>query len=143
MSYLLDTNVLSETVKNKPDKKVISWLKKISNTELYISVLTIGEIQKGISLLPQSRRKTQIINWLDNELAHWFAGRIIPVNTGVSENWGIITAKNQNLPSIDGLIAATALSYDLCLVTRNAKDFTGIDNLKIINPWEIKSSIDQ
>lgn len=135
MNYLLDTNVLSETVRRNPNKTVISWLDKIPGEALYLSVLTLGEIQKGIALLADSRRKEKLASWLEHDLAAWFNGRILEIDAAVAHRWGRMLGEiRRPVPTIDSLLAATALQHELALVTRNSIDFT-VPGLEVINPW--------
>ncbi len=136
MSYLLDTNVISEPQKAKPSAAVLAWLTSRPQNSLYISVLTIGEIRKGIEQNVSGKRKKLLTDWLENDLPEWFSGRVVGIDTKLAEQWGVISATRKNLPAIDGLIAASCLVHGLTLVTRNTKDFVGISELKIINPWE-------
>ncbi|HXW53394.1 MAG TPA: type II toxin-antitoxin system VapC family toxin [Myxococcota bacterium] len=135
MTYLLDTNVLSETWKPSPDKNVIDWLKAIPAEKLYISVLTIGEIRRGVELLPASRKRKRLLSWLEEELPNQFSGNMVSIDLAVAERWGFLTATSKKtLPAIDGLLAATALTHNMKLVTRNEKDFN-ITGLEVINPF--------
>lgn len=136
MSYLLDTNVISEPKKPKPNQKVLDWMSSVSPNRLYISVLTIGEIRKGIELNVSGKRKAVLTDWLENDVSAWFTGRVIVIDEKVAEKWGEISAENKNLPAIDGLIAASCLVYNLFLVTRNVKDFAGVHGLQLLNPWK-------
>ena len=134
--YLLDTNVISELVKKSPNQKVLSWLSSIDIDKLYISVLTLGEIRKGIEKLNDITKKQKIIEWLEQDLVNKFSGRIIEIDSKISDKWGYITS-HKNFPAIDSLIAASAIVHNYKLVTHNVKDFSGIISLEIINPWEI------
>lgn len=132
--YLLDTNVISEIIKKESDKNVIHWLESINIQKLFLSVITLGEIRKGIEKLHDDAKKQKIRNWLEQDLLEKFYGRIINIDASVADKWGyIISAKN--IPAIDGLIAASALVHNFKLVTRNIKDFEEIIGLEIINPW--------
>lgn len=137
MNYLLDTCVISELVKQSPDDKVIEWLDTTPNERLYLSVITIGEIRKGLAKLPESKKKSLLTNWL-NTLLEDYQSRIYTVNLTVAENWGNIqgNAEKNGIPmaSIDSIIAAIAYTYNLVLVTRNESDFFA-GNIPIINPW--------
>lgn len=136
MSYLLDTNIISETVKTKPGIKLINWLEQVPTEDLFISVLSIGEIRKGIELLLHSNKKSELIVWLENDLRNWFGGRILPVDSFIADKWGFILANSKrSLSAIDALIAATALTHNLRLVTRNIKDFSDVKDLELINPF--------
>lgn len=136
MKYLLDTNVISELKRPQPNSQVLTWFSKIDQEALYLSVLTLGEIYKGTEKLPDSQRKEKLYYWLHKEMPYWFDKRLLPVNLEIAYVWGELQAQMKRpLPAIDSLLAATALHYNLCLVTRNTKDFI-YPNLKIINPWE-------
>lgn len=135
MSYLIDTNVLSELRKRRPDENVVCWFSTRPATSLYLSVLTLGELRKGIEGLPEGERKLQLIDWLEVELSAFFAGRILPIDAPVADRWGrLIAQAGRPLPAIDSLLAATALVHGLALVTRNLKDFQ-YPQLKILDPW--------
>jgi predicted nucleic acid-binding protein len=137
MSYLLDTNVISELVKQTPVQTVLSWVDAIDNEKLYISVITLGEIRKGVAGIQNPRRQEQISHWLEIELPAYFEERILSIDTKVADMWGRLQSKNKGytLPAIDGLIAATAYVHGLKLVTRNTKDFINA-SIELINPWE-------
>ena len=137
MNYLLDTNILSETVRPHPNTGVKKWLQEIPSEALCISVLTIGEIRRGIEKLGDSKRKNHLIAWLEYDLPKWFGINILPVNLDVAERWGYITStvNQHSLFAIDTLLAATALTHNLKMVTRNIKDFD-IPGLEVINPFE-------
>ena len=135
MSYLIDTNILSELVRTKPHKSVLNWFEKVPNEALNISVLTLGEIRKGIEGIKDSERKEKLRLWLEIELPQWFGNRILTIDQHIAERWGRLQSEMKRpIPAIDSLIAATALHYDLCLVTRNERDFQ-FPSLQIINPW--------
>jgi len=139
VKYLLDTCVISELVAKKPNPKVVSWIDSIDPDSAYLSVITIGEIRKGIEKLPDSRRKTTLHSWLIEELMARFSGKILPIETEVVLMWGqligSLESDGKKMAAIDSLIAATALYNHCSLVTRNETDFkhTGIG---IINPWD-------
>lgn len=133
MKFIIDTNVISETVRKTPDLNVMRWLRDVPSHELYLSVLTIGEIRRGIEKLEDLNKKEKLLLWLDHDFFKWFGNRILPINLEVAEKWGYLTAYTP-LSAIDSLIAATALSHNLKIVTRNTKDFC-IPGLEIINPW--------
>lgn len=140
MKYLLDTCVISELVKPKPNKKVRQWLEGCDEDAIYLSVLTIGEIQKGIAKLAGGKRKTAIQQWLEKDLHDRFFGRIIPITEEIASTWGILCAKAEGrgrpIPCIDGLIGATAVAHNLTIVTRNTEDLaeTGAN---LFNPWTL------
>ena len=139
MKYLLDTNVISALVAKQPAVEVIDWLDSIDDSLIYLSVVTIGEIKKGIERLPDSARKTVLRTWLTDELLLRFQDRILPVDLAVMLRWGILTAtleqKGRKLPAMDALVAAIALHGQFVLVTRNEADFadTGVT---VLNPWQ-------
>jgi predicted nucleic acid-binding protein len=136
--FLLDTNVISELVKAKPEPRVTKWIESTEETLLYLSVLTLGEIRKGIASLPHSARRVKLEVWLDHELALRFSDRILPVDQQVADRWGRIAgsaaARKSPLPVIDGLFAATAQHHNLILVTRNTRDI-GATGVPAFDPW--------
>lgn len=135
MSWLLDTNVISELARPTPDAKVAQWL-SAHEDELFLSVLTLGEIQKGITRLPDSRRRRRLTRWLDSEIRPWFSGRLLPVDETVSLRWGRMLAEAERpLLAVDSLIAATALNHGLTLATRNTADMARV-GVSLFNPWE-------
>ena len=136
MSYLVDTNVLSELRRRQPDAAVVAWMQQRPRQSLYLSVLTLGEIRKGIEQLQDTRRRQSLIDWLEVELPHYFAGRLLSVDALTADRWGhLMAAAGRPLAAIDGLLAATALQHQLTLVTRNTRDFAGL-GVALINPWE-------
>ncbi len=136
MSYLLDTNVICEIVKAKPAQNVLDWINGVPEKNLFISVLTLGEIRKGIEKMSDIKRREFIRQWLENDLPAYFSERILPIDLNVADQWGRLQSnlKGHVLPAIDGLLAATVLSHNLRLVTRNEKDFVCCP-LEVINPW--------
>jgi predicted nucleic acid-binding protein len=137
--FLLDTNCISELVRSKPEPRVLEWMEAADESLLYLSVLTLGEIRKGIAGLPQSKRRTHLETWLGLELQARFTGRILPIDAAVSDRWGLLTAEakraGRSLPAIDGLLAATAIHHNLTIVSRNVSDFADTP-VPILNPWE-------
>ena len=133
--WLVDTNVISELRRRDPDANVRAWFAQRPATELYLSVLTLGEIRKGVEALADSGRRTMLRQWLEWELPVFFAERLLPIDAGVAHQWGQLLAEaGRSLPAIDSLLAATALHYNLVLVTRNLKDVAGLP-VKVLNPW--------
>lgn len=137
MNYLIDTNVVSELVKQKPNLSVVDWVSAVPDDSLHLSVLTLGEIRKGIAKIDGVTKKEKLRMWLEHDLVNWFDQRILDIDAGVADRWGRLLAQSKKtIPAIDSLIAATALHFDLCLVTRNIMDFDFIPGLEIINPWQ-------
>ena len=138
MKYLLDTCVLSETVKNSPDPHVLRWLEARKPHELCTSAMTLGELQRGVIRLPESKRRTDLSLWLQS-LETSFENRILSFDTSVVRVWAQITvhaeAQGKSMAAFDSIIAATAKTHECILVTRNVRDFAnaGID---VLNPWE-------
>lgn len=138
MSYLIDTNVISELVRSKPNKKVITWFEKVPIETAFLSVLTLGEIRKGIEKIQDVKRKNKLLIWLERDLISHFNNRILEVTIEVADRWGrLLSQSPRKLPAIDSLIVATALHHDVKLVTRNVGNFSGCPGLELINPWEV------
>ena len=136
MSYLLDTNVVSELVRPKPDPDVLAWFDRTPDNVLHLSVLSLGEIRKGVENLDASPRREKLRVWLEQELTDWFGDRLLPVDRGVADRWGImLSLAGRPAPTIDSLLAATALHHNLRMVTRNVDDFR-FAGLEVINPWK-------
>ncbi|MBZ5617710.1 MAG: type II toxin-antitoxin system VapC family toxin [Acidobacteriia bacterium] len=140
MGFLIDTNVLSEYNRpGGPDAGVKRWLETTDRQSQHVSVLTLAEIQKGIELLAEGQRRVQLEQWLKQDLEAWFSGRVLLIDRQVASRWASLVAKaaraGRLLPTVDSLIAATALAHDLTVVTRNVRDFDGIGPA-ILNPWE-------
>jgi predicted nucleic acid-binding protein len=137
--FLLDTNCISELVRPKPEPRVLEWMEAADEAMLYLSVLTVGEIRKGLAGLEQGKRRTQLETWLEVELQARFSGRIVPIDAAVADRWGLLAAeskrKGKSLSIIDGLLAATALHHNFTVVSRNASDFTNTP-VPVLNPWE-------
>lgn len=133
MSYLVDTNVLSEILKTEPNKAVVEWFSNTQSESLYISVLSLSEIRKGIEKLGTSKRRSRLVLWLEQEMPSWFEDRVIAIDAPIAERWGFILARSKiQVPVIDSLIAATALVHNLKIVTRNAKDFVAFPDLEYL-----------
>ncbi|HMD40600.1 MAG TPA: type II toxin-antitoxin system VapC family toxin [Candidatus Acidoferrum sp.] len=137
--YLLDTNCISEIVRLHPQPRVMAWIDAADESLLYLSVLTLGEIRKGLAALPQGKRRTQLETWLDVALRARFSGRILSVDSHVADRWGWLAANAKRagkpLAVIDGLLAATALHHNLTLVSRNTSDFAHL-HVPLLNPWQ-------
>jgi predicted nucleic acid-binding protein len=137
VSYLLDTNVLSELRKKNCEIPVRSFVDKRDEKSFCISAVSIGEITLGVERLPPGRRKTELSYFLDTQLPEQFEGRIIPLDDKVMREWGRICVRaGRTLPLLDSLIAASALVHSLTILTRNLRDFEGIEGLLLVNPWE-------
>jgi predicted nucleic acid-binding protein len=136
MRYLIDTNVLSELAKKETVPQVKEWFSKHANDELFISAITVGEIAYGIEKMEAGKKKVDLEGWFESALLEWFSGSIVPIDKDVMLIWAHLRATSRTLPILDSLIAASVLSAHALLVTRNTKDFEGIKNLKVINPWD-------
>jgi toxin FitB len=138
VNYILDTNVISEAISKLPNDRVMNWMRSVNPKRLYLSVVTIGEIKKGIEKLPESRRKENIKSWFENDLFTQFDEQILEIDISTILLWGELVGKleqsGRKLPAFDSLIAATAKYHNYTLVTRNEKDFVGID-IEIFNPF--------
>jgi predicted nucleic acid-binding protein len=138
MSYLLDTNVVSEWTKPQPNAGVTTWLQEADEDRVFLSVATVAELRHGIERLAAGSRRKKLDTWLSEELPLRFESRILPVTTEVADEWGRVIARceagGRPLAAMDGLIAATAAVHGLTLVTRNTSDFeTALKAL--LNPW--------
>ena len=138
MSFLLDTSVISELVRKTPHLPVLKWIGEQDETSLYLSVVTIGEIEKGITRLPPSARRSQLQSWVRRDLVARFGERLLAVDLRAATRWGMLTGESekrgQPLPVIDSLIAATASVHGLAVVTRNVEDFKRC-SVECVNPW--------
>jgi toxin FitB len=137
--FLLDTNCISELVRPRPEQRVLDWMDAADESLLYLSVLTMGEIRKGLAELAQSKRRTQIETWLELDLRARFAGRILPIDGPVADRWGQLAGdvkrQGKTLAVIDGLLAASALQHNLTVVSRYTSDFVHT-RVSVLNPWE-------
>jgi predicted nucleic acid-binding protein len=135
VSYLLDTNVVSEVVRSRPNERVLEWLRSVPDSALHMSVLTLGELRSGIERLGATARRERLRVWMEQDLQAWFEHRLIPVDASIAERWGKLVAEARRpVPAVDSLLAATALVHGLRLVTRNVDDFR-FDQLEVLNPW--------
>ena len=139
MKYLLDTCVISETRRKTPDPRLLSWLSKVDLSELYLSVVTVGELRRGACSAKDIVQRVGLMSWVDRVVDPWFAGRVVEFDLETAEAWGSLFGEcvlRGRTPSVcDSMIAATALQNDLVLVTRNVADFQ-FDGLRVINPFE-------
>ncbi|WP_456324414.1 PIN domain-containing protein [Desulfonauticus submarinus] len=140
MRYLLDTCIIAELVKPKPNNNVVNWLRLQDENQLYLSVLTLGEISKGIEKVKDEFRKKRLHLWIEDDLRRRFRGRILPINEQVAMIWGQIQGRaekqGRGMPVIDGLIAATGLAFNLIVVSRNVADME-VSGVVLFNPWDL------
>jgi predicted nucleic acid-binding protein len=138
VKFLLDTCLISELVRKVPNAVVLKWLDARDEQSLFLSVLTLGELQKGISRLSTGARKDDLQAWIEHDLIERFAGRILDLDLEMALIWGKLLGeaelKGGNLPVMDSLIAATAIAHGLVVVTRNVKDIERC-RAKVFNPW--------
>ena len=138
MRYLLDTNVISELIKREPNQNVVRWIDEHDETYFYLSVITLGELQKGINKLSDQNMADQLQNWLDQSLTRRFQGRLLDIDVEVISTWGRLQGasekKGVKLPVIDSLIAATANTHNMIVVTRNVHDLE-LCQASVFNPW--------
>jgi toxin FitB len=136
--YLRDTNCISELVRDKPQPSVMAWIETADETLLYLSVLPLGEIRKGLAGLAQSRRRTGLETWLEVKLRARFADRILTIDPGVADRWGLLAAdarkQGKTFSAMDGLLAATALHHNRTIVSRNVSDFAAA-RVQMLKPW--------
>jgi predicted nucleic acid-binding protein len=139
MKFLMDTCVISEIIRPKPSSKVTAWIKKEDESNFFISVLTFGELHKGIEKLAESKRKEELHNWVENDLTERFLGRIIDIDIQVAMLWGKIQGVAEKagkpMPAVDSLIAATGIAHHLTVVTRNTADMEE-SGVALLNPWK-------
>jgi predicted nucleic acid-binding protein len=139
VTFLLDTSVISEWVKPRPDPGVVSWLAAVDEDRVFLSAISLAEIRRGIELLPEGRRRTRLADWLAGDLTARFEGRVLAVDRRVAEAWGVMMARGQRAgrrpSSIDAFFAATAAVHGLTLVTRNTSDFAAL-GIPLVDPWQ-------
>jgi predicted nucleic acid-binding protein len=143
--FLLDTNIPSELIRSQPEERVTDWVYRQAEESLFLSVVSIGELMRGFTLLPVSARRTVLETWFREKLVPQFQSRILPVTYpvtyAVAERWGVLDAqaqrKGRSVNTGDGLIVATALEHGLTLVTRNIRDFDFFD-VQLLNPWAVQ-----
>jgi predicted nucleic acid-binding protein len=134
LNLLLDTCVICEGVRPRPDPAVTGWMKSQDADRLFMSVVTLGELHYGVTRLPAGARRRALEQWIA-EVERHYAGRIVVLDDAVARNWGRLRAAHPGAPVVDGQIVATALAYDMQLVTRNRKDFK-FAGLSVIDPWK-------
>ena len=134
MSWLVDTNVISELSRRAPNPKVSSWL-LANQDELHVSVLTLGELEKGLSKVADKARRQRLERWVRSDVPTWFGNRVLEIDVKVAVRWGrLVGSLSDPLPAIDSLIAATALEHRLTVVSRNKSDFTRA-GVAVLDPW--------
>lgn len=142
MKYLLDTCVLSELVRTKPEARVLTWINARAESDLYVAAMTLAELRRGVARLPASRRKTDLGVWLE-QLQAGFAERILPFTSETAAYWGEMCARceagGRTMAAFDSIIAATAVEHGLVLVTRNDRDFMAALPV-VFNPWEVTAN---
>ncbi len=131
--WLFDTVALSEAAKPRANAGFVSWLDTITPHDIHTSVLCLGEIRRGVEMLPSGAKRDALAAWLEGDLSDWLAGRILPVDGATAQLWGRLGARGRVSP-VDALIGATAAAAGLTVVTRNARDFDGL-GVSVINPW--------
>jgi len=137
LKYLIDTNIISDMTKKQPDKSIVRWFESTADTDMFISVISIGELVYGVAKLPDGTKKVNLSAWLKDLIHEGFDDRIVDIGINVMEVWGKMSAKFvRSLPVQDTLIAATALAHDMIVVTGNIRDFKDIPGLKFFNPLE-------
>jgi len=138
MTFLVDTNVISEWVKPRPDEGVVAWMGDVDEDRVFISVISLAELRHGVERMPSGARRRRLDEWLKEELPQRFEGRVLLIDRAVAEAWGRIVARRETagrpISTMDGFIAATAEAHSLILVTRNVSDFE-FSVKEIVNPW--------
>jgi toxin FitB len=139
VSFLLDTNVISEWVKPQPSPHVVAWLKEVEEDSVFLSVASLAEIRRGIELMPPGKRRDRLFSWLTGDLPARFAGRLLDIDGQIADTWGVVMARGKkaglNVGAFDALFAATAEVHKLTLVTRNVSDFLKL-GVPLLNPWQ-------
>jgi predicted nucleic acid-binding protein len=138
VSFLVDTNVVSELVKPRPDQGVLNWWTEVDEDRLFLSVVTLAELRRGIERMPKGERRTRLDRWLVEEVPLRFEGRVLSIDATIADAWGKTVSRSETvgrpIGAMDALIASTASVHKLKLVTRNRTDFESVVE-EIINPW--------
>ena len=138
MNFLLDTNVISEWTKPRPDEGVVRWLADADEDRVFVSVVTLAELRYGVERLPAGARRRRLDSWLSDEIRTRFEARVLSVDAAIADIWGAVVARRnaagRPIGNIDALIAATAKHHELALVTRDVRDFEGL-GLRLLDPW--------
>lgn len=136
--FLLDTNVVSELIRPEPSERVVGWVDAVDEETVFLSVVTLAELRRGVERLEQGRRRHELATWLSDALPARFEGRFMDVDAEIADQWGVLMASTARLGrplgAMDAFFAATARARDLTLVTRNDKDFGACD-ITVLNPW--------
>jgi predicted nucleic acid-binding protein len=139
MTFLIDTNVVAEWIKPRPEPRVVSWLADADEDRVFLSVATLAEIRRGIEAMREGQRQERLAMWLADELPARFEGRILDIDRRVALRWGVVLARSQKagltLSAMDAFIAATAQVHGLTLVTRDARDFAAAE-IDVVDPWD-------
>jgi predicted nucleic acid-binding protein len=139
MSFLLDTNVISEWVKPAPNPHVAKWLSEVDEDQVFLSVASLAEIRRGVELMDPGRRRGRLMDWLTGQLPSRFEGRILDIDSRIAEAWGVVMARSHkavlNVGSLDAFFAATVEVYRFTLVTRNVQHFEKL-GIPLLNPWQ-------
>lgn len=139
MAFLIDTSVVSETVRPKPEPKVLAWVEQRNPAELFLASPTVGELMRGARKIKEEARTNTYERWIENDLSEQFEGRILPFDDKAARIWGRLMGdgdrKGLTPAAADAQIAAIAIEHGLVLVTRNVRDFQNFD-LAITNPWD-------
>jgi predicted nucleic acid-binding protein len=137
MSYLLDTNAISEWIKPLPNMGLIRWTEEVDEDRVFLSVISLAELHHGVERLPAGKRRARLEQWLLHQLPQRFEKRIIPIDEGIAATWGKLAAQSERLGRpmgvMDGFLAATAIVRELTLITRNISDFALLK--AVHNPW--------
>ncbi|MDN5849250.1 MAG: type II toxin-antitoxin system VapC family toxin [Nitrococcus sp.] len=134
--FLLDTNIISELRRKEPERRLLRWFEQVSDDRLHLSVLTIGEIRRGIERLTDPVAQRRLKDWLEGTLLPWLGSQLLPVSLAIAERWGRLSrAADRPLPAIDSLLAPTALEHGLTLVTRNTGELD-LPGICVIDPWK-------
>lgn len=138
MRFLLDTNVVSEWVKPAPNPHVVAWLRTVEEERVFLSVATLAEIRRGVERMNPGSRRERLAEWLTGELPARFEGRLLDIDRGIADTWGVIMVRAQEAgqapSSMDAFFAATAEVHHLTLVTRNVQQFAKL-GIALLNPW--------
>jgi predicted nucleic acid-binding protein len=138
MNLLIDTNVISEMTKPRPDPRVVAFLHETDEDRLFLSVVTLAELTHGVAMKSDGKAKRVLATWLANDLAERFSGRVLDIDPPIANAWGDLMASAQRyglaLHVMDGFLAATAMTRGLTLATRNVKDFVPL-GVPVFDPW--------